>query len=84
MKQGYIIIADVERPDQPWGKALQSSVGIANNCVKAYEIALFLAGITKPDKAYRKVLETIKIEGACIIKQSEGEQTATIILSKKY
>jgi len=80
----YIIITNIEKPELEWGKAMQETMGVCSNCVKAYEIANFLAGITNPDTAYRKVLETIKIKGACTIKQKGGEQAATIILSKKY
>jgi len=51
---------------------------------QAYQIALFLGEISKPDSSYRKVLETIKVKGAYTIQQKGGEQAATIVQIKHY
>jgi len=83
----YLIIAQPV-PSIPapasWEAALTSTVGICHTCKKAYQVSLFLAGITKPDCSYRKILETVKKKGAATVSQVEGEQRATIALTKMY
>jgi len=83
-KGKYIVISSVDLPGIEWEKSLQSSMGICHTCSKAYEIALFLAGITQPDIRYRKALETIKAKGAVTVKQRDGEQSATIVKVRIY
>lgn len=80
----FIVISSREEPHLEWGRALSNSMGVCHTCSKAYEIALFLAGITKPDKKYRKVLDTIKIKGAAQVKQIDGDAESTIVLVKVY
>lgn len=78
----YVVISNREEGD--WEESLQKSLGVCKNAKKAYEIALFLGQISKPDLSYRKVLETLNKKGAVTVKQREGEQAATIIKVKKY
>lgn len=80
----YIVISNREDLELEWGQALANSMGVCHTCAKAYEIALFLARITTPDRSYRKVLDTIKIKGAAQIKQKDGEAEATIVRVKVY
>lgn len=83
-KSKYIVISNRIPMDMEWGAAMQETLGICHTCAKAYEIARFLAGITKPDKTYRKVLDTIKAKGAVTLAQVDGEQAATIVKVKIY
>ena len=84
IKSKYIVISNKIPLDREWGIAMQETMGICHTCAKAYEIALFLAGITKPTKNYRKVLDTIKAKGAATLAQLDGEQEATIVKVKIY
>lgn len=83
-KSKYIVISNRIPLDREWGVAMQETMGICHTCAKAYEISLFLAGITKPNKNYRKVLDTIKAKGAVTLAQLDGEQAATIVKVKIY
>ena len=77
-------MADGFNHDMTWEDHLKKSLGICHTCKKAYEIALFLAGITKPDLNYRKTLDIIKHKGAVSVKQIDGTQQATIVLTRIY
>jgi hypothetical protein len=83
-KTKYLVISNQEKPGIEWGAALQETLGICHTCAKAYEIAVFLAGITRPDKSYRKILDTVKLKGAATLAQVEGAQAATIVKVKIY
>jgi hypothetical protein len=83
-KSKYVVVSSVEQPGLEWERSLQSSMGICHTFAKAYEIALFLAGITVPDIKYRKLLETAKRKGAATVKQKDGEQSATIVKVRIY
>ena len=78
----YVVIGNGEEGE--WEESLQKSLGVCNNAKKAYDIALFLGQISKPDLGYRKVLETLNKKGAVTVKQRDGEQAATIVKVKKY
>ena len=78
------MISNRDTANLDWEAALQQSVGICYTAKKAYEIALFLAGITRPDKLYRKCLNTLNARGAVQISQLDGEQSATIVVTKIY
>ena len=82
----YVIISDAPpRVGLAWENALQESMGICHTIAKAYEIAKFLGGITKPDLKYRKVLDLIKKNGAVTVKQRvDTGHSATIIAVKIY
>lgn len=82
--QKYLVISNQQLPDSPWEESMQASCGVCRTCKKAYEIALFLAGIHEPCSGYRKVLESLKAKGAYTIRQQGGEQEATIVLIKEY
>ena len=79
----YLIMSNKESTGS-WEQALRDSLGICHTVKHAYQIALFLGEISKPDSSYRKVLETIKVKGAYTIQQKGGEQAATIIQVKHY
>jgi hypothetical protein len=83
-KNKYVVIANTANHSQEWGKSLQESMGICHTCAKAYEIAIFLAGITKPNQNYRKILSIINRDGAATLSQLEGTQAATIVKVKLY
>ena len=82
-KEVYIVIGDGEQ-GQSWEESLQKSLGVCKNAKKAYEIALFLGSISKPELGYRKVLETLNKKGAVTLKQEKGEQMATIVKVRQY
>jgi hypothetical protein len=67
-----------------WEQALRDTLGVCHTISKAYEIALFLGEISKPDTGYRKVLETIKVKSACTVSQIGGDMAATIVKIKHY
>lgn len=67
-----------------WEQCLVNTLGVCHTLSKAYEIALFLGEISKPDTGYRKVLETVKVRGACTVTQIGGDNAATIVKIKHY
>jgi hypothetical protein len=67
-----------------WEQALRETLGVCHTVKQAYQIALFLGEISRPDSSYRKVLETIKVKGAYTIQQINGSQAATIVKVKHY
>jgi hypothetical protein len=79
----YLIMSNKEL-NKEWEAALRETLGVCGTVKHAYEIALFLGEISKPDSSYRKVLETIKVKGAYTLRQIEGEQAATIVQIKHY
>lgn len=83
-KTKFLVLADPVHRSLEWERSLQETLGICHTCSKAYEIALFLAGITKPDRNYRKMLDLIKRNGVATVSQLEGEQRATIVVVKIY
>lgn len=83
-KSKYVVVSSVEQPGLEWERSLQSSMGICHTFAKAYEIALFLAGITQPETNYRRSLAAAKSKGAVTIKQRDGEQYATIVKVRIY
>jgi hypothetical protein len=82
-KDKYLVMSNKE-PDLPWEQALRETLGVCHTLKHAYEIALFLGEISRPDVGYRKVLETIKVKGAFTINQVGGPQAATIVKVKHY
>jgi hypothetical protein len=86
-KSKYLIIAmpaEQETSTESWTEALTRTTGITHTFKKAYEVGLFLAGITKPETAYRKALETVKVYNVVSFKQKDGEQCVTIVNTKVY
>jgi hypothetical protein len=81
-KNKYVVIGNGEEGE--WEESLQKSLGVCKNAKKAYEIALFLGQISKPDLGYRKVLEALNKKGAVTVKQEDGEQAATIVKVREY
>lgn len=84
-KSKYLILSSKESAGQEWEAELQETLGICHTLAKAYEIALFLAGITEPKIKYRKALETMKRKGAVRIdSKKEHEPSAVIVKVKIY
>ena len=79
----YLVMSNKE-PDIEWEQALRETLGVCHTVKQAYQIALFLGEISKPDSTYRKTLEWIKVKGAYTIKQAGGQQAATIVKVKHY
>jgi hypothetical protein len=73
-----------KEPDLEWEQALRETLGVCHTVKHAYQIALFLGEISKPDSNYRKTLQTIKVKGAYTISQVGGSQSATIVKIKHY
>ena len=82
-KDKYLVISNKE-PNVSWEQALRETLGVCHTVKQAYDIALFLGEISKPDTGYRKVLETIKVKGAFSIQQVDGTQSVTIVKIKHY
>jgi hypothetical protein len=83
IKEVYVVIGNGEEVAS-WEESLQKSLGVCKNAKKAYEIALFLGKISKPDLGYRKVLETLNKKGAVTLKQQKGDELATIVKVRQY
>jgi len=79
----YLVMSNKES-DKEWEQALRETLGVCHTIKQAYQIALFLGEISRPDSGYRKVLETIKVKGAYTIQQKGGTQAATIVQVKHY
>ena len=79
----YLVMSEKELA-LAWEPALQETLGICHTLAKAYEIALFLSGITEPAVSYRKALETIKAKGAVTINSKREEPAAVIVKVKIY
>jgi hypothetical protein len=79
----YLVMSNKESTLE-WEQALRETLGVCHTVKQAYQIALFLGGISKPDSSYRKTLETIKVKGAYTINQVGGSQAATIVQVKHY
>ena len=82
-KDKYLVMSNKE-VNLEWEQALRETLGVCHTVKHAYQIALFLGEISKPDSSYRKVLETIKVKGAYTIQQQGGPQAATIVKVKYY
>lgn len=80
----FLVLSNRERPDLQWEESLKQSVGICYTAAKAYEIALFLAGITKPDLNYRKVVQLLNLKGVVTVSQIGDTASATIVKTKIY
>lgn len=85
-KHKYLIIAmpAETQPEWGWAEELCRTTGITHTFKRAYEVGLFLAGITEPEMKYRKALETIKKFGAVEVKQASGKQRITIVHTRVY
>ena len=79
----YLVMSNKESTLE-WEQALRETLGVCHTVKHAYQIALFLGEISRPDSSYRKVLETIKVKGAYTIQQKGGSQAATIVKVKHY
>jgi hypothetical protein len=79
----YLVISNYQ-PDVEWEQALRETLGVCHTVKQAYQIALFLGRISRPDTKYRKTLETIKKKGAITVSQVEGPESATIVKVKHY
>lgn len=82
-KSKYVVISDKEDLSLEWGKRVQSSMGVCHTFQRAYDIAIFLSGLTDPGIKYRKALDTIKQTGAVTIWQ-ETKPSAVIVQVKIY
>lgn len=82
-KDMYLVMSNKE-PNTEWEQALRETLGVCGTVKQAYQIALFLGEISRPDSSYRKVLETVKVKGAYTLQQVGGEQAATIVKIRHY
>jgi hypothetical protein len=81
----YLVMSAKDHPDLSWEKGMQETLGICHTLRKAYEIALFLSGITQPKISYRKSLSLIRANGAVRIDSvKEHEPSAIISLVRIY
>jgi hypothetical protein len=83
-KTKYVVISNKEPLGLEWEASLQETMAICHTLSKAYEIGLFLSGITAPNIKYRKVLETIKRRGAARVDSLKNEPAFTIVTTKIY
>lgn len=76
-KDKYLVVgykkkeATASGEDFDLAAAIRESTVVCDTFSKAYELALFLGGITKPAKAYRGTLEEIKVKGAVEVSQKD-------------
>lgn len=80
----YVVISDKEPTGLEWNRSLQETLGICHTLSRAYEIGLFLSGMTAPSIKYRKALETVKSQGAVQVESLKGEPAFTIVQVKIY
>lgn len=84
-KSKYLVLSSKETPGKGWEEDLQSSVGVCHTLTKAYEIACFISGITKPKINYRKCLALMKAKGAVRLEsEKEHEPIAMIVRVRIY
>lgn len=83
-KTKYLVLSDREEPSLEWEAAMQGALGICHTFAKAYEIGLFLSGITAPRQKYRKSLEIIKARGAVRLESQKEEPGCIIVRVKIY
>lgn len=84
-KTKYLVLSDREAVGTTWEASLQETLGICHTLAKAYEISLFIAGITAPAISYRKALQLMKLRGAVKIdSKKEHESSAVIVKTKIY
>jgi hypothetical protein len=91
-KDRYIVMSNKASDKESLGEKLRETTVVCDTFTKAYELGLFLAGITAPDKAYRRCLEEVKLYMAVQVSQREyismsaidAPPTFTILKSKSY
>jgi len=91
-KDRYIVMSNKASEKESLGEKLRETTVVCDTFTKAYEIGLFLAGITAPDKAYRRCLEEVKKAWAVQVSQRgyipmdaiDAPPTFTILKSKSY
>jgi len=83
-KETYLVIAEATDPRLSFGQAIRSTVAVASNFRKAYDLALSMGEITEPNLGYRAALERTNGELAFQLEQKDGSKKVTIALIKKY
>ena len=91
-KDRYVVMSNKHSEKEAIGEKLRETVAVCDTFTKAYELGLFLAGVTKPDKAYRRCLEECKRFWMVQVKQAnyfpitalDDAPSFTIIKSKSY
>lgn len=87
-KDKYIVMGFLQErdPDQEPGVAVRETTIVCDTFAKAYEIALFLGGITEANRAYRACLEKIKVTYHVDLgnKGNSSEVKASIFKVKAY
>jgi hypothetical protein len=83
-KTKYVVLSDKENLKIGWEESIIQNLGICHTFAKAYEIALFLSGITAPKIKYRKALEVMKIKGVVQINSERDEPGSVIVRTKIY
>lgn len=78
----YVVISDKEPAGLEWHASLQETMAICHTLKRAYEIGLFLSGVTAPELKYRKVLDTIKSTGAVRVGSLRDEPGFLIVKVK--
>jgi len=80
----YIIISDAIDINLTFGQQIRSTVVVASNFKKAYDIAISMGDITNPNLGYRAALERTNGEYAFQLEEKDGSKKVTIALIKKY
>jgi hypothetical protein len=87
-KDKYIVMgfAQEPSPDKEPGLAVRETTMVCDTFAKAYELALFLGGITEANRAYRACLEKIKVSYKVDLgnKASMTDVKASIFKVKSY
>ena len=80
----YVVLSSKENPNLAWEEGLTSTLGVCHTFSRAYEIGLFLSGITRPAIKYRKALETCKLRGAVRIDSKLEEPFFVVVKTRVY
>ena len=81
-KNKFVVISD-KAADTSWEESLTSSMGVCHTFKRAYDIGLFLSGITAPKLAYRVALAAVKKSGAVRLDSLKPHEPSAIIVYTK-
>ena len=85
MKEIYLVIGYIDSPEySTLGESIRANTGAASNFKAAYNAALSIGEISKPNIGYKQALERLKREGSITLVDSVGTGKVTIVKIKKY
>lgn len=84
-KELYVVIGySVVDPKLSYGEALRSTMAVATNFKKAYNLALEIGQISDPRLGYKAALERSKEDYAVRLEDQDGSVKSVIVRVKKW